>query len=261
MVNNLDEPEIKKTKWNHDAICTPCLILQPKTASEVSSCVLGYTAGVRRCLAENRKKNVEVALPRLCVAGGRNSNHSMKAGSIVLDLSRMRNVTVDADKRMCTVQGGSRVSDLDTALAEHGLIPITGITQNLGVAGCILGGGFGYASRKYGMACDNVLEVDVVLADGRLKRCSPEKHRDLFWSLMGGGGGTYVFIFSNINSLILYIISPWILYGMTMHHSQKICIILYYLYYILFYCIIRCRCYRIHEIKVLSSGSRSCFII
>ncbi len=243
-----------KTKWNHDAICTPCLILQPKTASEVSSCVLGYTAGVRRCLAENRKKNVEVALPRLCVAGGRNSNHSMKAGSIVLDLSRMRNVTVDADKRMCTVQGGSRVSDLDSALAEHGLIPITGITQNLGVAGCILGGGFGYASRKYGMACDNVLEVDVVLADGRLKRCSPEKHRDLFWSLMGGGGGTYVFILKHKFFHTLYYFALDLVRYDNASFTKK-------LHYIVLYYTIRCRCYRIHEIKVLSSGSRSCFII
>lgn len=207
--------------WNHDEICTPCLILQPKTASEVSSCVLAYDTGVRRCLKENRQECVERELPRLCIAGGRNSIHCIKAGSIVIDLSRMRKVTVDADKSTCTVQGGARVSDLDSALAEHGLIAISGMNKHLGVAGCILGGGFGYATRKYGFACDNVLDVDVVLADGRLKRCSSDKNEDIFWSLMGGGGGIGVIVSMTLRCYPLEIVGLVTLDLLTSNLQQR----------------------------------------
>lgn len=175
--------------WNHDSICTPCLILQPKTPSEVSSCIKGYTAGVRKCLKENRRTGIKLGIPRLCVAGGRNSYASLKEGAIVMDLARMRDVEVDAENRVVTVQGGARILDLDTALGEHGLMAIAGTYQNLGVVGCMLGGGVGYASRKHGLAADNLLAAEIVLADGRLKRCSAIKHEELFWALRGGGGG------------------------------------------------------------------------
>jgi len=180
--------------WNHDAICTPCLILQPLSNKEVSVCLLAYTAGVLKCLAANRKHGAALAVPRLCVAGGRNSLNAMRDGSIVLDLSRMRSVKVDVQSQTCEVQGGARVVDLDSALGDHGLMAVSGTCQNLGVVGCILGGGLGYASRKFGLACDNVLRAEVVLADGRLKHCSPTKHQDLFWSICGGGGGTGVIV-------------------------------------------------------------------
>ncbi len=103
----------------------------------------------------------------------------------------MRGIKVNRQSQECTIQGGVRVIDLDATLAEYGFIGVTSIFQGLGVVGSILSGGcgFSYASRKYGLACDNVLEAEVILADGRLKRCSKGRHMDLFHSLCGGGGG------------------------------------------------------------------------
>jgi len=180
--------------WNHDIICTPCLIIQPVSNKEVSDCLKGYVAGVLKCLSANRKYGTTLAIPRLCVAGGRNSWNCMKDGSVVLDLSKMRNVKVDPKSQTCKVSGGARIMDVDTALGEHGLMAVLGTHQHLGVVGCILAGGVGYASRKHGLACDNVLDAEVILADGRLKRCSPTQHTDLFYALLGGGGGIAVVI-------------------------------------------------------------------
>jgi len=184
----------RKDMSNRYHICSPCLILQPKTAREISSCLIAYTAGVRKCLKENRIPGATLPVPRLCVAGGRNSINSMKTGSIVLDLSQMRNVTVDEITKTCTVEGGARVIDLISKLGDYGLIAVTGIYEQLGVIGSILGGGLGYTSRKYGLACDNVLSAEIILADGRLKTCNPHKHDDLYWSLCGGGGGLGVVV-------------------------------------------------------------------
>ena len=95
-------------------------------------------------------------------------------------MCKMRKVSVDDKSQTCKVEGGARVIDLDSALGKYGLIAITGDNQNLGVVGCMLGGGLGYASRKYGLACDNLLSAEIILSDGRLKYCSPDKHEDLF---------------------------------------------------------------------------------
>lgn len=185
-----DEFELERfDMWNYDQICVPCLILQPRTSAEVASCVRGYTAGVRRCLSENRRTGSNLGIPRLCVAGGRMSVASMKEGSIVLDLSLMKGVKVDKESQTAIVQGGARIQDLDRVTGESGLMCVTGTCQYLGVVGCILGGGYGYASRKYGLACDNVVAAQIVLGDGTVRRCSPTNRKDLFWSLCGGGGG------------------------------------------------------------------------
>ncbi len=182
--------------WNHDNICTPCLILQPKDNKEVAACLRGYVAGVNKCLAANKQHGAKLALaiPRLAVAGGRNSIHCMKEGSIVLDLSKMRSVKVDPTNETCKVQGGAKIIDVDAALEEHGLISVLGTSHHLGVVGCILGGGVGFASRKHGLACDNILSVDIIQADGRIYHCDFTKHRDLLWAICGGGGGLGVIV-------------------------------------------------------------------
>jgi hypothetical protein len=219
--------------WNHDTICTPCLIVQPKSNRQVSDVLIGYTKAVQTCFKLNkyRKSSTanngggsgsrdKLAIPRLTIAGGRNSIHAMKDGCIVLDLSRMRGIQVTIPNHMNTsnknknninsnnknnntkpegevkLQGGVRVVDLDATLSEYGYMTNTSIFQNAGVVGCILSGGcgFGYASRKYGFACDAVLEMEVILADGRLKRCSRGRHEDLFYAICGGGGGVGVVV-------------------------------------------------------------------
>ena len=175
--------------YDYSSICHPCLIIQPKRTAEVSAIVKGYQTGVKNTLAEIKKTGANLGIPRLCVSGGRNSMNAMMEGSIVLDLSRMNGVDVDTDARTVTVQGGTRIYELDDELAKHGLMAVTGTVGRLGVVGTVLGGGYGYASRKFGLACDNIVSAELIIADGRLKRCSPTKNEDLYWSLCGGGGG------------------------------------------------------------------------
>ena len=144
---------------------------------------------MRKCLREIKSGGSKLGIPRLAVAGGRSSYVCMMEGSVVLDLSRMKRVKVNIDNRTVRIHGGARIADLDNELGTHGLMAVCGTYQNLGVVGCILGGGIGYASRKHGLAADNVLSAKLVLADGRVKTCSPTKNEDLYWSLRGGGGG------------------------------------------------------------------------
>jgi FAD/FMN-containing dehydrogenase len=107
---------------------------------------------------------------------------------IVVDLSGMRGVDVDAGLRTATVQGGATLGDLNDATHAHGLATTGGIVSTTGVAGLTLGGGLGYLMRSAGLACDNVVSAEVVTADGRVIAADEGQHEDLFWALRGGGG-------------------------------------------------------------------------
>jgi FAD/FMN-containing dehydrogenase len=107
---------------------------------------------------------------------------------LVIDLSLMKSVRVDPVKRTVRVDPGCTSGDVDHATHTFGLAVPFGIVSTTGVAGLTLGGGTGYLTRKYGLTIDNLLEVDIVLADGRLVTASDNQHADLFWALRGGGG-------------------------------------------------------------------------
>jgi hypothetical protein len=107
---------------------------------------------------------------------------------VVADLSSMRGVRVDPDARTVLVQGGSVWGDVDHAAHAFGLAVPSGIISTTGVGGLTLGGGIGHLSRKYGLAIDNLLAVDMVLADGSFVTASADSHPDLFWAVRGGGG-------------------------------------------------------------------------
>jgi FAD/FMN-containing dehydrogenase len=107
---------------------------------------------------------------------------------LVIDLSGMRGVTVDAAKRVAKVQGGALWRDVDAATHAHGLATPGGVISTTGVGGLTLGGGLGWLMRQFGLACDNVLGVEIVTADGQVRRASATENPDLFWGIRGGGG-------------------------------------------------------------------------
>jgi hypothetical protein len=126
----------------------------------------------------------------LAIRGGGHSGPGLGScdGGLVIDLSHMRSVRVDPSTRTVRVDPGCTAADLDHATHAFGLAVPLGIVGSTGVAGLTLGGGTGYLTRKHGLTIDNLLEVDMVLADGSFVTANKDKHADLFWAVRGGGG-------------------------------------------------------------------------
>jgi FAD/FMN-containing dehydrogenase len=126
----------------------------------------------------------------LAVRGGGHNGGGLGIcdGGVVLDLSPMRDIAVDPVAHTVRVAGGCTWGEVDRATHEHGLATPSGIISTTGVGGLTLGGGIGHLTRKHGLTIDNLLEADVVLADGTLVRASADENPELFWALRGGGG-------------------------------------------------------------------------
>jgi hypothetical protein len=122
--------------------------------------------------------------------GGHNvAGLAVRDGAVLLDLAGMRDVGVDEKMRIATVQGGALWRDVDAATAAAGLATTGGVISTTGVGGFTLGGGAGWLMRRYGLACDNLVAAQVVLADGQSVRVAADEHSDLYWGLRGGAGG------------------------------------------------------------------------
>lgn len=132
----------------------------------------------------------EHGVPVTVRGGGHNvAGRAVRDGAVLIDLSRLRLVDVNPAARIATVQGGALWRDVDAATAAHGLATTGGLISSTGVGGLTLGGGAGWLMRRHGLAADNLLAANLVLADGRAVRASADEHPDLFWGLRGGAGG------------------------------------------------------------------------
>ena len=153
-----------------------------------------HPAAVAHCKStQDVSKAVTFARERGLVLAVRCGGHSYAGfgscdGGIVLDLSGLNEISVDAKARTATVGGGALVGNIDQATGQFGLATTLGECPDVGIGGLATGGGVGKLMGKYGLTCDNLLAAEMVLADGRIVRATAEETPDLFWAVRGGGG-------------------------------------------------------------------------
>jgi FAD/FMN-containing dehydrogenase len=122
-------------------------------------------------------------------SGGHNvAGSCLDENGYVIDLSAMRSVRVDRERRTARAEGGARLGDLDHETQAFGLAAPLGVVSATGIAGLTLHGGIGWLLRRHGLSIDNLLSVDIVTADGQVKRADLDQNPDLFWAVRGGGG-------------------------------------------------------------------------
>ena len=160
--------------WNAAIHTHPAIIVRCEDSSDV-------TTAVR--IARKYNWNLTVK------GGGHDwSGLALSEDGIVIDMSGMRGVKIDTEKKEATIEGGVTAGDLLTAADPFGLVAVTGAGSTIGMAGLTMGGGYGPLTPKYGLALDNLISAVIVLADGQMLTASETEHRDLFWALKGGGG-------------------------------------------------------------------------
>jgi hypothetical protein len=128
-------------------------------------------------------------VPIVARSGGHSYAGYSTTRGVVVDLSRIAGVQASGGRAV--VGAGARLGRVYARLADHGVAIPAGTCPSVGIAGLTLGGGFGLASRAWGLTCDNLVAADVVTADGRLLTCDAKRHADLLWALRGGGGGNF----------------------------------------------------------------------
>lgn len=190
--------DTRRTVWNATVDRFPSVICVPKSVAEVQS-------ALRLVSASGGAVSVR--------GGGHNiAGTAVADDALMLDLSDMRAVSVDAHTRRVRVQGGATFADVDAASQAHGLAVPGGVVSHTGVGGLTLGGGIGWLARWRGLTIDNLVSAEVVLADGQVVRASALQHPDLFWALRGGGGNFGVVTEFEFDA---HPVGPYVMFGPT----------------------------------------------
>ncbi len=163
-----------RIQWNNDIDRRPVAIARCFSPTDVAA-----------ALHFAREQELEIS-----VRGGGHAfaGSGVCDGGLMIDLSAMRRVSINAGARLAQVDGGATVAELDAAAQVHGLAVPAGVISHTGVGGLTLGGGIGWLTHKAGLTIDNLVSADVVLADGRFVHASRNEYADLFWAVRGGGG-------------------------------------------------------------------------
>jgi FAD/FMN-containing dehydrogenase len=171
-----DDPSYDEIReiWNAMIDRRPAVIVQCAEADDVPP-----------ILAFARENRLEISIRG---AGHNIAGNALCDDGLMIDLSTMKNVRIDAQKRRAYVEPGATLGDFDKAAQVHGLATPVGINSTTGIAGLTLGGGFGWLTRKYGMTIDNLVSTEMITADGNKIRASENENADLFWAIRGGGG-------------------------------------------------------------------------
>jgi FAD/FMN-containing dehydrogenase len=163
-----------RTVWNAMIDRSPAVVVRCLGVADVITCVQFA-----------REHNL-----LLCIKGGGHNIAGLATadGAMMLDMSLMHGVWVDTQRKVAHAQVGCLLGDVDRETQVHGLAAVLGFVSLTGITGLTTGGGFGYLTRRWGWASDNVVGMDVVTADAQFVRASSEENEDLFWGLRGGGG-------------------------------------------------------------------------
>lgn len=143
------------------------------------------TADVVHVVSLARETGIELAVRS---GGHSGAGHGVSEGGMVLDLTGMKRLEIDVEKRTAWADTGLTAGEVTAALGEHGLAVGFGDTGSVGIGGITLGGGVGFLVRKYGMTIDDLLAAEVVTAGGQILQVDANNHPDLFWAIRGGGG-------------------------------------------------------------------------
>lgn len=184
--------------WNGMVARTPGLIARCADVGDVQSAVRAAS---------------ETGILTAVRCGGHSlAGFSTCDGGLVIDLSRMRQVTVDPEARRAKIAGGCLLGSVDTATQKVGLVFPSGVVSHTGASGLILGGGTGWLTRRFGLSCDNVEGFAVVTADSSVVRCNSKENPDLFWALRGGGGnfGVVTEFEVKLHPLTAVVLAEWL---------------------------------------------------
>jgi FAD/FMN-containing dehydrogenase len=182
-VTNFSGPLLTQSDEDYDEVRKIWNGMHDKKPAFIARCT--GVADVIAAVNFARENNILISIR----GGGHNvGGTASNDGGIMIDLSLMKGIRVDAENRTVHAQGGCTMADLDRETQVFGQVAPSGVVSTTGIAGLTLGGGIGWLRKKYGLSIDNLLSVDIVTAEGKAIHASENQNADLFWAVRGGGG-------------------------------------------------------------------------